>query len=107
MVQISRERPPMPSVALECVCAAAHHLCARGFALPFIDCGVHVLRDVAEPGYHTAGSVPGQGLLEVVDVLAAVFGNDDEVFDADAAELFVVEAGLDGQGVAGDEFGPF
>lgn len=50
---------------------------------------------------------PVQPLLQDVQVFTAIFRDDDHVFHAYAAELFVVEAGLDGQGVAGDEFGPF
>lgn len=35
--------------------------------------------------FFSAGLDPSQALLEVVEIFATVLGDDDEVFDADAA----------------------
>src|SRR5918997_6948742 len=45
-----------------------------------------------------------ESLREPRQVAAAIVGNDDEVLYADAADFRVVDAWLDGDDVAGDEF---
>ena len=49
-------------------------------------------------------SLPVQPFRQAVEVLAAVGGYDDQVLDADAAEVAAIEAGLDGHDVAEQQF---
>ena len=52
-------------------------------------------------------SLPLQLFRQAIEIFAAVGAEDDHVFEAEAAEAGLVEAGLDGHDVAVEKFGAF